>query len=151
MAAKVRNVATMPAEAKGAEVEGRVIDADAPSQAIVRAASVTREIVDSLGRTLRIKRHNTMSRMRLFKALGPELSDNRQYLSMAAIAAMVVAIDGDPIHPAANPMQIEALTQRLGDEGMDAVNAVAAEWLGLDPETGEPINSASQTVGDVKN
>ncbi len=99
-----------------------------PSAQIVAAAATTVVVHDADGRELVVRRMTALDRLRLFKAIGPLLSQNNPYLGMAMLAASVVAIDTVPVPPPVTEGQIEALVARLGDQGIAAVAAhLAAE------------------------
>lgn len=83
-------------------------------------------IEDSRGRKLAIRALTMRDRLRLFKALGPELSLNEPYLGLAALAASVTAVDGVPLPFPGNEAAVENAVERLGEEGLDAV-ALATE------------------------
>ena len=76
---------------------------------------------DARARTLAIKPPTALDRLRLFKAIGPVLAENPRYLGYATLAMAVTSIDGVPIPPPATEAQLEALVERLGDEGLVAV------------------------------
>jgi hypothetical protein len=78
---------------------------------------------DADGRELVLRRMTALDRLRLFKAIGPVLSQNNLYLGMATLAASVTSIDSVPVPPPATEGQIEALVARLGDAGISAVAA----------------------------
>jgi hypothetical protein len=78
-------------------------------------------VTDSLGRTITIKKLSALDRMRIFEIVGPELSDNNQYLAYAMVAACVTAIDATAEATPRNKLAIESRIQQLGDEGIDAV------------------------------
>lgn len=88
---------------------------------LAAGARFTKTIQDSLGRELAIKRLGALDRLRIFKAIGSNLSSNAPYLGMAMLAFSVTAIDGIPVPAPGNEAQLEALIQKLGDEGIDAV------------------------------
>lgn len=98
-----------------------VNDVETPTQAIVRAANRITDVVDGLGRTLGIRRMGALDRMKLFEVVGPENSKNEPYLGHAALAFVVGTIDGEAVPRPATKAQLEALVQRLGDEGIGAV------------------------------
>jgi hypothetical protein len=92
-----------------------------PSASIVAAATITETVIDADGRRLSVRRLNALDRLRLFKAAGPLLSQNQPWLGMALIACSVAGIDGVPVPPPSNEIQIEAMVGRLGDAGIVAV------------------------------
>ena len=92
-----------------------------PSEAIIGHSIRTVGIVDSKGRRLTVRRLRALDTLRLFKAAGPALALNESWLSMAALAFAIEAIDDVPVPSPATEAQIESLIERLGDEGLAAV------------------------------
>ena len=84
----------------------------------------TVETTDAEGRSLTVRPPHAIDKLRLFKAVGPELGRNPLYLGMAVVAFAVTAIDGVPVPPPTNEHQIESLITRLGNAGLDAVRAI---------------------------
>jgi hypothetical protein len=105
---------------------------DTPAHRLVAAATAEFQVADGGGRTLTLRRLDALDRLRLFKALGAELSLNTPYLGMALLACSVTAIDGVPVPPPVTEDHLEALVRRLGDHGI----AAAADALD-GGETGE--------------
>jgi len=56
-----------------------------PSQAIIRQAAETLTTTDKRGRKLMLRRPTSLDTLRLFKAAGPDLSQNASWLSMAGL------------------------------------------------------------------
>jgi hypothetical protein len=79
-------------------------------------------ITDKAGRRLSLRNFGVLETLRLFKALGPELSINRPYLGMAKVAFSVSMIDDVPMPAPASQADIEAALARLGDDGVEAVS-----------------------------
>lgn len=92
-----------------------------PTERIVAASAATFTVTDAAGRELTIRRPDALDKLRLFKAMGPALSQNAGYLGMAILAASVSAIDGIPVPPPATEQQIENLVSRLGNTGLAAI------------------------------
>lgn len=84
------------------------------------------ETAGSDGRRYRLRRMNVLDRLRMFRALGPELSDNEAYLGIAYLACAVSAIDDVPVPVPVNAAQVEQLVGRLGDDGIAAIAAAFA-------------------------
>jgi hypothetical protein len=76
---------------------------------------------DRTGREITVRLLTALDRLRLFKAIGATLAENPPYLGMAILAFSVAEIDGVPVPSPATESQLEALVQRLGDEGVDAI------------------------------
>ena len=96
---------------------------ETPSQSIIKAANQPATITDAKGRSIGIKKMNPLDRLKLFEVIGAENSKNEAYTGYAALAFLVTSIDGEPVSRPANKIQLEALVQRLDDEGMDAIGA----------------------------
>ena len=108
-----------------------------PSQSYIAAAQSVRDITDASGRILTLRRPTTLDRLRLFKAVGPYLSNNERYLGVAMLVFTVMAIDGVPFPQPTNEHQIDSAVDRLGD---DAIAAIAAT---LNPEDTEGLATAA--------
>ncbi|MBU6448046.1 MAG: hypothetical protein KGQ26_00320 [Rhodospirillales bacterium] len=78
-------------------------------------------VTDKAGRALELRHVGVLEQLRLFKALGPELSENRAYMGLARVAAAVAMVDGVPLPFPAHEKAIEAALERLGEDGVDAV------------------------------
>lgn len=79
--------------------------------------------IDKAGRRIQLRRVGVLEQLRLYKALGPQLSVNEPYFDMAIIAAAVSMIDDVPVPFPASEAGIEAILERLGSDGLAAVNA----------------------------
>ncbi len=78
-------------------------------------------IVDAAGRKLQLRYVGVLETMRLFKALGGELAENRPYMNLAVIAASVEMIDDVPVPFPVNAAGVEALITRIGDQNISLV------------------------------
>jgi hypothetical protein len=81
-----------------------------------------RVITDKAGRRLTLRKFGVLETLRLFKALGPELSLNRAYLGYAKVASSVSMIDDVPVPAPLSEADVEAVLARLGDDGLAAVS-----------------------------
>jgi len=81
----------------------------------------TATIVDSAGRTIKVRRISALQRMRLFRLVGAADSTNMQVVAYAVLAASVVELDGVPNAFPTSGLAIEAMVDRLDDHGLDAV------------------------------
>ncbi len=82
--------------------------------------------IDATGRKLHVRKPNVLDRLRLFKAVGPDMAQNEPYLGLALTACAVKFIDDVPVPHPTNEQQIENLIARLGDAGMNAAGTVVA-------------------------
>jgi hypothetical protein len=94
---------------------------ETPSSRLVAEAAATLTVHDASARALTVRRITALDRLRLFKALGPALSQNAPYLGMALLACAVTMIDDVPVPAPGSEAQVEALVARLGDDGIAAV------------------------------
>lgn len=80
-------------------------------------------ITDSKGRKLLVQEVGVLQQTRLLRAMGPAQASNQPYYNLVLAAAMVKEIDGTPTRPIASERDIDGAIERLGDEGMIAVQA----------------------------
>lgn len=107
---------------------------ETPSQHAIAKANETFNIVDAKGRTITLKKPGVLAQYRLIEALGDSAA-NQTYVSMVLPLIYISAIDGEvEIMPTAK-LQVEALIQRLDEEGIAAVMKGVTEHFGqTDPE-----------------
>lgn len=111
------------------------VRSETPTQAIVKAANGTVNTApDANGRVWTVKKMGALDRLRLFKVLGPDLSENRMFMGTCALAACVVACDGEDVGQPTSVLKLEALVDRLGDEGLEVVGKAIAEHFGSKDE-----------------
>ena len=70
----------------------------------------------------------------MFEVVGADNSRNDAYLGYASLAFHVTSVDGDPVTRPANRLQLEALVQRLGDDGLEAVGKALEATLVTEPD-----------------
>lgn len=100
---------------------------DTPTQAFVKAANQGTTASDALGRLIGIRKLLALDRLRMFEVVGAENAKNEPYLGYAALAFHVCSIDGNAVARPSSKRDLEALIQRLGDEGMEAVSSMVQE------------------------
>ncbi|MFC4526417.1 hypothetical protein ISN76_12905 [Dyella halodurans] len=103
-----------------------------PSQELVGAANAEVTVADAKGRQILLKKPGTLAQFRLVELMG-DSARNVVYMNMVLPLIFVASIDGDPVAKSTKA-QIEALIQRLDDEGVEAVaEGVQANWGKQDP------------------
>jgi hypothetical protein len=109
-----------------------------PSAAIIGAETVT--VTDTRGRKIKLRRLTPLLRTRLFKVIGPVNTQNPGVVGYYQMVVSVVGIDDEEIPFPTKETQIEAMLDRLGEDGMDAVSAGWKDnkWVNL--EDGNPDN-----------
>lgn len=106
-----------------------------PSAEAVAQAAATFVVHDERGRAITIKKPGVLAQFRLVQAVGPDTAKNQVYMGMVMPIIFVTAIDGDPVYPPANFREVEALIQRLDDDGMEVVMAEVSKRFGKpDPD-----------------
>ena len=98
-------------------------------------------VTDSLGRVLEVKKPTGREIMKLMRTCGSAW-DVQAYQMNALFASCVVSIDGVPVPRPQNVDQVDALPEKVGPEGMDAVQAWAMAITPIPAET---------VVADAKN
>ncbi|WP_454751692.1 hypothetical protein [Cupriavidus necator] len=93
-----------------------------PSQEIVAAAATEVIVDDARGRKLTLKKPGLLAQFRLTEAMGPDAAENGAYRAMCMPLMWVVAIDGERVNLPTSKLEIEALIQRLEDDGFLAIN-----------------------------
>jgi hypothetical protein len=85
---------------------------------------MTEIVTDKIGRKIQLRRFGVLEQLRLYKALGPDLSLNDPYMDLAIIAASVMMIDDVPVPFPAGEAGLEAILEKLGKDGVAAVDAL---------------------------
>lgn len=112
-------------------------------EAETRPANPNQVIVtDATGRKLTVKRVTVLDRMKLIRIVGPEVATNGLYMSHAALAFSVVAVDDEPRAQPSSILALEGFVQLLGDEGMEAAARAHEQHFNI---------IGSDTVEDAKN
>lgn len=88
-------------------------------QAISRAVQAV-SITDARGRNITLKKPGVLAQFRFIEALG-DTAQNQVYMAMAMPLIFVAEIDGDPVVMPTRKSEIEALIQRLDEDGIAAV------------------------------
>lgn len=89
-------------------------------------------IKDKTGRRIELRRMGVLEQLRLYKALGPNLSLNEAYVGLAMIASAASMIDDVPMPFPNSETAVETLLDKLGDHGVEAIGAaIAPESAGL--------------------
>ncbi|MFZ0270996.1 MAG: hypothetical protein WAL34_04015 [Acidobacteriaceae bacterium] len=91
-------------------------------------------------REVGIRRMGPMDRMRMCSIIGAENSKNELYLSHAVPAYCIASIDGDIVPRPTTVLALEAMAERLGDDGIVEVMLAMGEHFGGD--------SAAQIIKD---
>ena len=105
-----------------------------PTEQLVATAQQQFDVTDARGRTITLRKPGVLAQFRLVEALG-ETAANTTYVNMVLPLIFVAAIDGDSVGPLSSKLVVEALIQRLDDDGLAAViNGVEASFGKPNPE-----------------
>jgi hypothetical protein len=105
-----------------------------PTEQVIAKAAAEVKVTDAKGRTITLKKPGILAQYRLIEALG-DTAKNEVYLAMSVPLLYVAAVDGEPESPLSSKLLVEALIQRLGDEGVEAVMlGVRGHFGTVDPE-----------------
>lgn len=102
---------------------------ESPSQQLVREAVAEQIVPDARGRKITLRKPAVIQQFRLVRLLG-DAAANATYMAMVFPLIFVTAIDGDPVLPPQKESEIEALIQRLDEDGIDAVVKGVGEYWG---------------------
>ncbi len=82
------------------------------------------EVIDARARVLKLRRIGALDQSRLVLMLGGDVASNGPYMSAFVFPVCSVReIDGESIDIPKNQLQLDALIQRLDDDGINAVTA----------------------------
>jgi|SRR5579863_822509 len=105
-----------------------------PSQEVVAKAAETLKVTDGRSRVITLKKPGVLAQYRLIATLGA-LAENRTYVNMVMPLIFVAAIDDDDAIALGKMSEVEALIQRLGEDGIDTVMTAIKDHFGAtDPE-----------------
>lgn len=103
-------------------------EASPAAQAIAKAQAAA-EVIDARGRIFTLKKPGVLAQFRLIEALG-DTAQNQVYMAMVLPLIFVAEIDGDPILLPTRKSEVEALIQRLDEDGIVAVQEGVKEHFG---------------------
>lgn len=105
-----------------------------PSAEIIAAAVSECTVSDSRGRVIVLKKPGVLAQYRIVEVIG-DSAKNEVYMGMVLPLIYVASIDGDPVFQPGKKSELEALIQRLDDDGINAVMVGVQKNFGIaDPE-----------------
>lgn len=105
-----------------------------PSAQVIAKATESTETTDARGRVITMRKPGVLAQYRLVEILG-DTAKNEVYMGMVLPLMFVTAIDGEAVLPFARKSEVEALIQRLDEDGILAVaDAVTKNYGKPDPE-----------------
>jgi hypothetical protein len=104
-----------------------------PSQQLIAEATREAVVKDKAGRSITLTRPGALAQFRIVKALG-DLAANSTYMQMVFPLLFVTAIDGEATLFPRSDLEVEAIIQRLDEDGIAAVlSGVQAHFIPTDP------------------
>lgn len=100
-----------------------------PSSEVVAKALAETSITDAKNRTIKLKKPGVLAQYRLIEVVG-DSAKNETYMNMVLPIIFVSAIDDDPVFQPSSKGELEALIQRLEEDGVTAVMNGVAQHFG---------------------
>jgi hypothetical protein len=111
------------------------------SERIVKSPYDGKEITDSSGRVIRLRKPSILDTLDLIGALG-DFSNNPSYLAMCFTTLYVGLLDGQVFETPKTYKEVRAALQRLDEHGMSAVNEAIADL--------QSSNNEKEAIDNVK-
>ena len=111
-------------------------DGSPSAQAVAKGAAEV-VVTDSRSRSITLKKPGVLAQYRLIEIVGGESAKNEVYMSMVLPLIFVSAIDGDAVYQPASKRELEALIQRLDEDGVGAVMVGVQENFGAPNPEGD--------------
>lgn len=112
------------------------------SAEIIAAAAQTVTVTDARGRKIEVRRPSNVTRRNARKAMSAESQAKPALMAEAMMAFLVVSIDGAIEPPPSFETAVEALQDRLGDEGLAAIADALDELM---PAQRDPVADAKNS------
>lgn len=93
---------------------------ETPSEQLIKQASAEVTVTDAGGRVITLKKPGVLAQYRLIEILA-DSAKNEVYMGMVLPLIYVSAIDGDAVMQPSSKREVEALIQRLDEDGIAAV------------------------------
>lgn len=110
-----------------------------PSEEVIADARKSVTVKDARGRTLTLVKPNVLATIRLVKILG-DVSKNSVYMTLVGPITYLTEIDGERVIPPNTERELEALIQRLDEEGLMAVIDGVQEHFAAAPRETEEVS-----------
>lgn len=105
-----------------------------PSAEVVAKATAETSVTDARGRVITLKKPGVLAQYRLVELMG-DSAKNEVYMGMVLPLIFVTAIDGDAVTQPRGKREVEALIERLDEDGISAVSVAVQKHFGpSDPE-----------------
>jgi hypothetical protein len=116
-------------------MNAKVTLVDSPRAEVLAKAAVEVTVTDTRGRNITLKKPGVLAQYRIIEVAGGEAAKNEVWMGMVIPLIFVTSIDGDPVLQPTSRLQLDALIQRLDEDGLDAVMKGVREYFrGSEPE-----------------
>lgn len=107
---------------------------ETPSQQVIAKAAAEILVTDAQGRKIKLKKPGVLAQFRLVEILA-DSAKNEVYMGMVLPLIYVAEIDGEAVMMPNSKREVEALIQRLDEDGISAVaQGVMANFGASNPE-----------------
>ena len=110
---------------KSSTARSSTIDPETPSGAIIAAATATQTVTTSTGMSITFRRMTAAREMQLSRIFNTAVVNNMFY-QWCWFAACIAEINGDPVFFPATEAECLAIVERVGDEGILALQTALA-------------------------
>lgn len=86
------------------------------------------------GMRMKIRKPRNVAQLRLISLVGAEDAKNQVYMSLVSPLLWIESIDDEPVGMLVSRRELEALFERVGDEGLTAIVEHIAKTIRPDPE-----------------
>lgn len=94
---------------------------ETPTEQVMAQATAQVTTTDARGRVLTLAKPGVLAQFRLIEMLGPETAKNQVYVAMVLPLMYLSAVDGEAIPKPSTKRELEALIQRLDEDGITAI------------------------------
>nr|WP_251010398.1 hypothetical protein [Variovorax paradoxus] len=107
---------------------------DTPSAQVVKTANAEHVVVGG-GHSITLRKPGVLAQFKVVEMLGANAAVNSVFMGMVFPILYVTAIDGEPVPRCTTRNELDALIQRLDEDGVAAVmNGVQEHFGNPDPE-----------------
>ncbi len=108
---------------------------ETPTEQVIAKANAEAWVTDATGRVIKLKKPGVLAQYRLVEVVGADAARNDVYMSMVLPLIFVSEIDGKPLQQPRTKIEVDALIQRLDEDGIAAVMKCVQDNFGnSDPE-----------------
>ena len=102
---------------------------ETPSKEAIAKTQLEFSVIDSTGRTIKLKKPSVLAQYRLIEVLA-DSAKNEVYMAMVLPLIYITSIDDEAVYQPISKREVEALIQKLDEEGIQAVMEGVQEHFG---------------------